>query len=292
VNPLSIWIILELNIVIFLLIIFLDSPHTNTETSVKYFIVQATSSRTIVWGVVIGAYSRTISRVFISVGILLKLGASPLHLWYLNIVQKVSWVRVFLLSTVQKILPLFFWGLRVTSRTVFLVVVMSRLIRVMALSQCLLKRVLGYSRVFNMSFMLARLGDTHVLALFFGFYTLTMGGVAFWGLSYNIRVIYKNYNNRIKSGAGLLLLLLSLGGVPPFLGFWAKLLVIGRILGPGNYIIIVTILVFSAVILVVYLHTRLTVATLKQSYNLWPLKFRLSNALCLLVTAPAPLLIL
>jgi formate hydrogenlyase subunit 3/multisubunit Na+/H+ antiporter MnhD subunit len=49
----------------------------------------------------------------------------------------------------------------------------------MALSQCLLKRVLGYSRVFNMSFMLARLGDTHVLALFFGFYTLTMGGVAF-----------------------------------------------------------------------------------------------------------------
>lgn len=138
----------------------------------------------------------------------------------------------------------------------------------MAFSQCLFKRILGYSRIFNISFMFATLENTCVFSLFFTFYTLTMLGVTLWAIIYNINIVHKNYNNSLKRRVGLLLLLMSLAGVPPFLGFWAKLLVIGVVLEISNYFLVVIILGSSTVILIVYLYVSLTVITLKQFYNL------------------------
>lgn len=285
-SPLSVWLILELNIIIFILILFLDYPLTNTNSPIKYFIIQSVSSGVMVWGVIAGTYSQAASWVFISIRMVLKLGAAPLHFWYIRLVQKASWVNLFLLSTIQKILPLFFFCLSVTRGLVTSLVILSRFMGLVAFSQSVFKRILGYSRVFNLSFMLISLEDANVLTTFFLFYALTILGVVLWGLTHNVNVVHKNYSYRIKSGAGLVLLLISLGGVPPFLGFWAKLVVLGGVLDAWGYTMGAILLAGSAVMLVTYLYVGLTALVLKQSYGLWPGGSVFSNSLRVAVSSP------
>jgi len=44
--------------------------------------------------------------VFIILSIVVKLGLAPCHMWFFRVVLSSSWASIFLLSTVQKLIPL------------------------------------------------------------------------------------------------------------------------------------------------------------------------------------------
>lgn len=253
---------------LFLLFLFLDFQGGAT---IKYFLVQAVSSALFIWGVLIRVYEKRFSSIIIIVGAIIKLGAAPFHFWYVRILETLSWLRFFFLSSFQKILPFFILRIVLPKlERISTVIIIVGGIRVLgAFFQNLIKRVLAYSRVYNLSFLIILLSCPYEFILFFIFYNVSMAGIIGYTSSLGIRVIGKlEYQDALR-GFSWLVLIGSLSGVPPFIGFWVKLIVLYQSLLGGWWILIGISLIFSIFILVVYLFSVIGALYLEGGFYVW-----------------------
>ena len=117
---------------------------------------------------------------------------------------------------------------------------------VIAIAQTNLKRMLAYSTVSHVGFLLLGLagGDErgYAAALFYAISYAIMSAAAFGAIVVLSRQgfeadkidDFKGLNARNPWQAGLVMCVMaSLAGVPPFLGFWAKLVVLGAAVNAG-----------------------------------------------------------
>jgi NADH-ubiquinone oxidoreductase chain 2 len=101
------WVALELNILRFLPIITSERVELSLEGALKYFLIQSVGSILfLVRALLLEGSAHLVSSALISVSIFLKLGAAPLHGWFISLMRTVSLRTLFYLSTTQKIIPL------------------------------------------------------------------------------------------------------------------------------------------------------------------------------------------
>jgi len=73
----------------------------------KYFIVQSFASAVFIFSSCLSMIISPLIFFFVYLAILVKLGLAPFHSWFLNLIELSSLNILFLLSTVQKIIPLY-----------------------------------------------------------------------------------------------------------------------------------------------------------------------------------------
>ena len=222
---LNIWLIIEINTILFLSI--LCSSSAGRKRIIKYFIIQAAASITIVLSLLLVSSNTTFSLLLAQGSLVIKLGAIPGHIWYISIIQDLRWLNIFILSTIQKIIPL-----RILSRlsphfaiTVFILI--SRLGGLLGTKSRSIKRLLAYSGVLNVGWLLGSTMSTNSFLFFFFCYFFTIRGVVHI-LSSNESALMLDSKSGFSSADTIFMgaLLLSLAGLPPFINFWAKLLVL------------------------------------------------------------------
>ena len=222
---LNIWLIIEINTILFLSI--LCSSSAGRKRIIKYFIIQAAASITIVLSLLLVSSNTTFSLLLAQGSLVIKLGAIPGHIWYISIIQDLKWLNIFILSTIQKIIPL-----RILSRlsphfaiTVFILI--SRLGGLLGTKSRSIKRLLAYSGVLNVGWLLGSTMSINSFLFFFLCYFFTIRGVVHI-LSSNESALMLDSKSGFSSADTIFMgaLLLSLAGLPPFINFWAKLLVL------------------------------------------------------------------
>jgi NADH-quinone oxidoreductase subunit N len=195
--------------------------------------------------------------VFMIAGVAFKLGAAPFHMWLPDVDQGApAPVALFISSAPQ--LAAFGMAYRLLETGVgplaqewqWLLAGLSALSLVvgnlMAIAQSNLKRMLAYSTVSHIGFLLMGLagGDErgYAAALFYAISYALMSTAAFGAIialsrqGFEAENIddFKGLNARNPRMAGLVLCtMVSLAGIPVFLGFWAKLLVLGAAVQSG-----------------------------------------------------------
>jgi len=194
---------------------------------------------------------------FLIVGIAFKFGAVPFHMWLPDVYQGARTPVTLYLASAPKLAALALTirilvdglgGLHdVWSDMVMVVAVLSLLVgNVIAIAQTNIKRMLGYSTIAHVGFIL--------LGIFCGtekgyaaalFYTLTyiVAAAGAFGLvillsrrGYEAENIsdFKGLNTRSPWFALMMLFIMfSLTGIPPFIGFFGKLNVIDAVLSSG-----------------------------------------------------------
>ena len=222
---LNIWLIIEINTILFLSI--LCSSSAGRKRIIKYFLIQAAASITIVLSLLLVSSNTTFSLLLAQGSLVIKLGAIPGHIWYISIIQDLKWLNIFILSTIQKIIPL-----RILSRlsphfaiTVFILI--SRLGGLLGTKSRSIKRLLAYSGVLNVGWLLGSTMSINSFLFFFLCYFFTIRGVVHI-LSSNESALMLDSKSGFSSADTIFIgaLLLSLAGLPPFINFWAKLLVL------------------------------------------------------------------
>lgn len=191
---------------------------------------------------------------FIVVALAFKFGAVPLHFWVPDVYEGAPTSVTLLVGTVPEIasIALFVrllglglgpvapdWGALLAVASVLSLLVGNLL----ALPQTNVRRLLGYSAVGHVGFILLafQLADRggEAAAVYYTVVYVLMSGAAFGGL-----VLLEAQGERATSVEDLgglasrrpwmaffmLCALFSLAGVPPFLGFWAKLIVLRRVI--------------------------------------------------------------
>nr|ACB99850.1 NADH dehydrogenase subunit 2 [Accipiter cirrocephalus cirrocephalus] len=238
------WTGLELNTLA--IIPFISKSHhpRAIEATIKYFLVQATASTLLLFSSMMNAWytgqwditqlTHPTSSLLLTVAIAMKLGLAPFHFWFPEVLQGSSLTTALLLSTLVKFPPtiLLFLTSHSLNPTLLtsLAIISAALGGWMGLNQTQLRKILAFSSIAHLGWMTAVIMYNPKLALLtFYLYTL-MTTTVFLSLNLiktlKLTTLMTSWTKFPTLNATLLLVLLSLAGLPPLTGFLPKWLII------------------------------------------------------------------
>ncbi|MBS0575030.1 MAG: NADH-quinone oxidoreductase subunit NuoN [Proteobacteria bacterium] len=208
---------------------------------------------------------------FLIVGIAFKFGAAPFHMWLPDVYQGAPTAVTVFIGSVPKLAAFgMAWRLLAVGvgplwpqwqpMIAWLAVLSLAVGNVIALAQTSLKRMLAYSTISHVGFLFLGLSNAHAdgyaAAMFYAISYALMGAAAFASLlvlsdrGHDADAIddLRGLNARHPWLALLVLLIMaSLAGVPPLLGFWAKLAVLRAAIDAGMLWLAVVGAVFAVI---------------------------------------------
>nr|WHM51771.1 NADH dehydrogenase subunit 2 [Gnathamitermes nr. perplexus] len=259
------WMGLEINLMSFIPLMSNVKNMYNTEASLKYFIVQVLASATLLFMVVMKTLTEDLftfesnpyTPMIICTPLLLKSGAAPFHWWFPGVMEGLSWENCALLMTVQKAAPLMLMSYLIDINTFTLSIIMTSTIvgAIGGLNQTSMRKILTYSSINHTGWMLIALTTSENLWMvyFLIYSTLSVtvvSAIKLSGVSFiNQTMLTNNETKLIKFM--MFTSLLSLGGLPPFLGFLPKWIVIQAMIA-NNMAPLATIVVVTSLITLHY----------------------------------------
>jgi NADH-quinone oxidoreductase subunit N len=276
----------------------------STEAAMKYFVLGALASGMLLYGMSmiygatgslaipeiarqIGMLSKdgtqhaflTFGLVFVVCGIAFKLGVVPFHMWIPDVYHGAPTAVTLVIGTAPK-LAAFAMAIRVLGTglldlahdwqqmLMILAVLSMGLGNIAAIAQTNIKRMLAYSTIAHMGFMLLGLlsgwvggnflnkPDAYAASMFYTIVYVLMSVGSFGMLLFLSQKGFECENLEDLKGLNrrnpwyafiLLLLMFSLAGVPPTVGFYAKLAVLSAAVNAGQIWLAVVAVVFSLI---------------------------------------------
>ncbi len=275
---LTVYLGLELlSLPLYAMVTLLRDSKLTSEAAMKYFVMGALASGMLLYGISL-MYGMTgelilmhvaeasigmnlvnqsimgLGIALIVVGIAFKLGAVPFHMWIPDVYSGATTATVLFIASTSK-LAAFALAVRLLFNTfgvffeewqpmLLILGVLSLIVgNVVALVQTNIKRLLAYSTIAHMGFVLLALASGSLGAGLF--YILTYGLMAVAGFAVVIALSRAGYEaQEISDLKGLnrshpwfafliMLLMFSLAGVPPLVGFYAKFVVLDAMIKAG-----------------------------------------------------------
>jgi NADH-quinone oxidoreductase subunit N len=276
----------------------------STEAAMKYFVLGALSSGLLLYGMSmiygatgtlniyeVAAHAGRLAAsptdrtflvfglVFVVAGLAFKVGVVPFHMWIPDVYHGAPTAVTLIVGTAPK-LAAFAMAMRLLvnglldlaqdwqQMLALLALLSMALGNITAIAQSNLKRMLAYSTIAHMGFMLLGLlsgvvegnrlnaPDAYSTALFYIIVYVLMSLGAFGVLLYCSRAGFECENledvkglNRTHPWVAFLMLLLmfSLAGIPPMAGFYAKLAVLSAAVNAGQIWLAVAAVIFSLI---------------------------------------------
>ena len=215
--------------------------------------------------------------VFVVTGIGFKLGAAPFHMWIPDVYEGAQTPVTMFVGTAPKLAAFAMafrlladglWGVHAEWQDMLVVLAIASIGigNVIAIAQANLKRMLAYSTIAHMGFLFLGIipgtNEGYAAAMFYVIVYAVMALGAFGmiivlsreGFEAERIDDFRGLNERSPWQAFLMLvLMLSMAGVPPFVGFWAKWSVLREVIAADFVWLAVVAVLFSVVGLFYYL---------------------------------------
>jgi len=202
----------------------------------------------------------------ILIRIILKIGAAPLHNWSVPVAVACTPTNLILFLTLQKIFPFFIIKIYTNFLFFFFIFFIWRSLiwgATQNLSQLIIKNIIIISRISQLGWLLLRLLCTTIWEFYFIFYFFLLL-IIFPLLKKNLLKLFSDSHN-FKT----IFIFLRLRGLPPFLGFFPKVLVIKISVIFSLLFTIALLLAFSLVDLYVYIRLGLLSILGKKIFLIW-----------------------
>nr|AMM04697.1 NADH dehydrogenase subunit 2 [Arctocephalus forsteri]AMM04709.1 NADH dehydrogenase subunit 2 [Arctocephalus forsteri]AMM04722.1 NADH dehydrogenase subunit 2 [Arctocephalus forsteri]AMM04735.1 NADH dehydrogenase subunit 2 [Arctocephalus forsteri]AMM04748.1 NADH dehydrogenase subunit 2 [Arctocephalus forsteri] len=293
---LMIWIGFEMNMLAIIPILMKNFSPRATEASTKYFLIQATASMLLMLGIIINLTtsgqwailklpSPTASNL-LTIALAMKLGMAPFHFWVPEVTQGTPLSSGMILLTWQKIAPLSVLYQITPSTNPNLLITMAIASMLVGgwggLNQTQLRKILAYSSIAHMGWItiIVMYNPTLMLLNLMIYITMTLGTFMLFMYNSSTTTLSLSHTwNKLPFMTSLILvLMLSLGGLPPLSGFVPKWLIIQE-LTKNDMIILPTFMTITA-LLNLYFYMRLsytTALTLFPSTNNMKMKWQFEN---------------
>nr|QVL29369.1 NADH dehydrogenase subunit 2 [Ceratitis rubivora] len=283
------WMGLEINLLSFIPLMS-DNNLMSTEASLKYFLTQALASAVLLFAIImmylnnfpITENNSMFNNLIISSSLLLKSGAAPFHFWFPNVMEGLSWINALILMTWQKIAPLMLISYISQNDFIILVILSSTIIGSLGgLNQTSLRKLMAFSSINHLGWMLAAMQASESMWLtYFSFYSFLSFSLIFMFNNlkmFHINQLFNSFFNSKTLKFILFLNLLSLGGLPPFIGFLPKWLVIQLLVNNSQYFLMTMMTVMTLITLFFYLRLCFAAFMLNYSENNWMMNIQINN---------------
>nr|WAR69094.1 NADH dehydrogenase subunit 2 [Papilio helenus]WIL10263.1 NADH dehydrogenase subunit 2 [Papilio helenus] len=286
------WIGLEINLLSFIPLISSYKNLLSSEAALKYFLTQAIASINFLFSILIKMILMKnfeinyLISIMINSSMLMKMGSAPFHFWFPNIIEGLSWFNCFILMTWQKISPMILLSYYMNSNFLMMIAIINTIIGVLGgINQTSLRKLMAFSSINNLGWMLISLLISENLWLFYlMMYSFLISVLC---LTFNLLNTYFinqlfiiNLNSIIK--LSLLINFMSLGGLPPFLGFFPKWITINFLVMNKFFMISFIFIMLSLIMLFFYI--RIIYSSIMFNYlKLKWFKFYMKNNSMLLI---------
>nr|YP_009343032.1 NADH dehydrogenase subunit 2 [Cambaroides japonicus]APS87246.1 NADH dehydrogenase subunit 2 [Cambaroides japonicus] len=275
------WAGLELNLMSFIPLISSSSNQYSSEGALKYFLIQALASIMIIFSASFTLMFSNFILIF-SLSLLLKLGGAPFHFWFPQVMEGLSWGQAVILMTIQKIGPMFLLTYLVFDENSCMLIFSSALISavvgaVSGLNQTFLRKIMAFSSINHMSWMFFAMIMSEVCwVLYFSIYCFLSITVI---MSFYLQQAFHfshlmNSESPIVLKAMSMLSLFSMGGLPPFLGFIPKWVMIQELILCQYFYSLILLLFCSLLTLYFYIRLSILFLTLSSPFSGWGMKPR------------------
>nr|QNJ33250.1 NADH dehydrogenase subunit 2 [Elaptus prionoides] len=270
----SMWIGLEINL---LSIIPLLSDSKNlypSESALKYFITQSLASAILLFSIImtlnlselVNTPLNSFTVMIMNSALLTKMGAAPFHAWFPEVMEGLSWGNCLIMLTWQKIAPMVLIMLN-PPMPLFMssIIIFSAVLGgILGLNQISLRKIMAYSSINHIGWMLgSMLNSQSIWLIYFTTYSIISINIVLILKLFNIfylKQLFSSLNASKSSKFFFILNFLSLGGLPPFLGFFPKWLTINNLVQNGFYALSAVLIVFTLITL--YFYLRITFSTM------------------------------
>nr|ADN30014.1 NADH dehydrogenase subunit 2 [Asaccus montanus] len=307
------WLGLELSTLSILPIIMQPKHPRATEATTKYFLMQATAAGLILFAGSMNAWHTghwlftqqmtPTTTAALTTAIALKLGLAPTHAWYPDILQGSTMTTAAIISTWQKLAPLTFLYLTLNHLPTTLILTIASLSTLlggwMGLNQTQTRKLMAFSSISHMGWLITALTLSPDLA------TLTMTTYIIMTVATFLTLNTTTSKSLLDLGtswahsptlqAAVLMILVSLGGLPPLTGFMPKWLILTELVSIKLIPLATTLIMASLPSL--FFYTRLTYLTVlttppttTNTEHKWRLKTHTTTSMALLMSITTLLL--
>nr|AWN56166.1 NADH dehydrogenase subunit 2 [Chinavia impicticornis]AWN56179.1 NADH dehydrogenase subunit 2 [Chinavia ubica] len=276
-NWISMWMGLELNMMSFIPIILKNPNKSSSEAAMIYFLIQSISSIVLLMMITMSMMKTMIPEKVINMittmMILLKLGSAPFHKWMPEMMSKMEWKKCIMMMTWQKLAPLMMMSnlnnnmLMIKLSIIWSVGVGS----IGGINQSSLRKMMAYSSINHLGWMLTLNKSINLWIIYWIIYSMIITMVCMMFNKYNYLFLNQinslNMNNAEKTS--LFISMLSMGGLPPFIGFLPKWITIQSMMNSKEFIMILYMIMFSLVTLMFYIRTMTNIYLSFNSTMKW-----------------------
>jgi len=250
---------MEINILLFIPILRMRNIfHDSQILGLKYFFIQSLASIILFFRMMlIFLLNRQIyTYLFISLSLCWKMGIPPFHLWLFNLIIEIDWILFFLTSSWQKILPLYLIRQIYFSLLEFFIF-LALILRVsISLFQCNVKKILIISSIFTGAWVLSSIFFVKIFWILILFLYRSILFICVTIFRDN-KVSIKSVNNLVSiqqfEKINILFILLSIAGLPPFLGFFIKISVLVIMILRRKFFLPILLVLRSVALIYMYL---------------------------------------
>uniref|UniRef100_A0AAT9FF00 NADH-ubiquinone oxidoreductase chain 2 n=1 Tax=Haemaphysalis megaspinosa TaxID=1155002 RepID=A0AAT9FF00_9ACAR len=251
------WIMMEMNMMMFIPIMK-QNKLENCNSMITYFIVQSFSS--ILFFMSSSMISMNYSyfmEILINISILIKLAMIPFHFWLISISEMLDYNSLLIILTIQKIIPLFILFKMKTEISLFISILSLVLSSVMIFNFKMLKKILIFSSISHLSWMIILMTiSSNFWISYMIIYFLMINSIVNFLKKNKITTISEMTSNKISINEkiSIIISIMSLGGMPPFVGFMIKFIAIMLII---KYSIIVMMILIMSSLINIYIYIRM-----------------------------------
>nr|AEF12870.1 NADH dehydrogenase subunit 2 [Amphibolurus burnsi]AEF12871.1 NADH dehydrogenase subunit 2 [Amphibolurus burnsi] len=292
---LTAWLGLELNMISILPVITKQKHHRSTEAATKYFLTQATASALMLFSSTLNAWqtgswditqlNNELSCILMISALTMKMGAAPAHFWLPEVLQGSTLTTTLLITTWQKIAPitlLYMISNHTPSNMMLPIGLLSILVGGWGgINQTQLRKMMAYSSIAHLGWTMTAISIAPNIALMNIIIYMTMSTPFFLLLtatsSKTLQTMTTTWIHAPTATIIMMLLLLSMAGLPPLTGFSPKLLILDKLvthkLTPtATMMALLSLLSLIFYLRTTYLLTSTASPTTTQSTTLWRLK--------------------
>nr|YP_010610798.1 NADH dehydrogenase subunit 2 [Stenatkina angustata]WAP91619.1 NADH dehydrogenase subunit 2 [Stenatkina angustata] len=265
-NWLMLWIGLEMSLLSFIPLM-MNKNLLSSECMMKYYIIQSMSSSILIMGMIMFLMMLKESQFIMIFSLMLKIGVAPFHNWVLSVIEGLTYNSLFLMLTIMKFSPLII--LSYINKIIWIPVIFSLIVgAIMGINQNSFRKMIAYSSIFNMGFIFSCINEISYWMMYMLVYSFILFCVIFiiknLNISYLNQILINDFDLKIK--LMFWIMMASLGGIPPMLGFFNKLIIFELMIMNNHFLILFFMLISS--LIVIFYYTRSSYLSIMMSSSL------------------------
>nr|YP_009692478.1 NADH dehydrogenase subunit 2 [Limnogonus poissoni]QEH58890.1 NADH dehydrogenase subunit 2 [Limnogonus poissoni]QEH58904.1 NADH dehydrogenase subunit 2 [Limnogonus poissoni] len=280
-NWFSMWMGLEINMISFIPMMQESKNYNSPEAMMIYFLTQSLGSIMLIFTIIttpiIMINDMSMNKemmILITMSMMMKMGMAPVHMWFVNIMSKMTWKTCMIIMTWQKIAPLWIMtNLNQNSVVINMCATISAITGAIGgINQTSMKKIMAFSSINHLGWMVICLKYNNEMWIkYLIIYSIMV--IMLTKMFYNNSINYINQMNlnlkNSMSKINIITMMMSLGGLPPFLGFLPKWIVISTMMNEGSMVVISLLLLSSMITLFYYMRLTAPMIMMWNTMNKW-----------------------
>nr|YP_002970761.1 NADH dehydrogenase subunit 2 [Valentia hoffmanni]ACJ69573.1 NADH dehydrogenase subunit 2 [Valentia hoffmanni] len=277
---LGIWMGMEMNMIAFIPILYMTKNSQSSESCMIYFLTQSLGSIlmliAVLSNILIMVFPDMIKMLFytlLTLSMMIKLGVPPFHFWFPEIMNKMNWINCIILMTWQKVAPLCVMSYIIEMTPLTTIMIMTSVIMgsLGGLNQTSIRKIMAFSSINHMGWMIACMKFNSSWMEYLIIYSIMISMISMTLLYYSAYFINQihSMSKSMSEKLMIIIMFLSLGGLPPFLGFLPKWMVIQAMIISKSYSIMIIMILTVLITLFFYLRMTSPTMMLNNNTNKW-----------------------